>query len=443
MSNQVSALEQAQTQLTQVAATLRAHYVGNEARFLAAIEKLKHPDRVLKTKLKIKLDNGREVALPAYRAQHSNARGPYKGGVRFHPQVTAEEVTALATWMTWKCAVIGLPYGGAKGGVAVDGLALSATERERVARAYARWLGVEIGPWTDIPAPDMNTGAQEMAWMADEWEHYLRQAHPDVASAVNPLATFTGKPLALGGSQGREEATGLGGVYVLEKLADKLGWRDKSQVTIAIQGFGNVGYWFAHHAQARGYRVVAVSDLEGGVLVEAGIDAARTRACGKVHGLVGSCFCTKSGCAPRHGRRISNAELLALPVTVLVPAAMEATITAANAATIQADHILEMANGPITPEAEPILARRAHRLLIPDVLANAGGVTTSYFEWMQNLRGETWSEAEVLTRLQPLMERAFDQMWARMTESGETARMAVYQMAVKAVVDALILRGVV
>lgn len=431
--------QQAITQLDLVAEQLAPDYQHQADRFRAAIAKLKQPDRVLETKLKVKMDDDSTREFQAYRSQHDNARGPYKGGIRFHPGVTKEEVMALSTWMTWKCAVASIPYGGGKGGVVVDPKQLSGAELERLSRAYAAWLGTAIGPWTDIPAPDVNTTGQIMAWMVDEWQKTAITQHP---LQTNPLATFTGKPLQLGGSQGREEATGLGGVYMLEKLAEVFHWKRKQDISIAIQGFGNVGYWFAYHADRLGYRVVAVSDSRGGVYVESGLDPEKTLTCKREQGSLSECLCTDDGCNLDAGKTITNEALLALPVDVLVPSALESVITQDNAAAVRAKYIIEMANGPITPEADAILAKK-DLLVVPDVLANAGGVTTSYFEWVQNLQGVHWSKSQVLDQLKPVMDRAFDQMWAGYSSMTGSARLSVYKTAVKSVVDALLTRGVV
>lgn len=383
------------------------------------------------------MDNGQKKKFKAYRSQHNAARGPYKGGIRFHQDVNESEVKALSTWMTWKCAVTGIPYGGGKGGVVVDPRQLSQAELERLSRAYARFLANDIGPWVDVPAPDVNTTGQIMAWMVDEYEK-VKKAQGSLQE--NPLATFTGKPLGLGGSQGRDEATGLGGVFVLEKLAEKKGWTRKQDITVAVQGFGNVGYWFAKHADALGYKVVAVSDSRGGIYLESGLDPEKTLECKRQTGSLAKCFCNEQSCSVKAGKTITNQELLELEVDVLVPAALENVIDASNAARIKAKNIIEMANGPVTPEADEIL-RQHGVLLIPDVLANAGGVTTSYFEWVQNLSGYYWSHEEVLSKLRPLMESAFEDMWQMIELHKVDGRMAAYLNAVKKVVDAMMLRG--
>jgi glutamate dehydrogenase len=421
-------------QLEQVADLLRPLYPAGveQKRFNQAIEKLKIPDRIIEGKLKIKMDDGSTKEFQAFRSQHNNARGPYKGGIRFHQHVSREEVMALSTWMTWKCAVTGIPYGGGKGGIIVDPKALSVTELERLSRAYARFIGDNIGPWVDVPAPDVNTTGQIMAWMVDEWEK-MQIGRDKGQLQVNPLATFTGKPLALGGSEGREEATGLGGVFVLEKLVDKLfPQRAKKEITIAIQGFGNVGYWFAFHAHKRGYTVVAVSDSKGGLYLEKGLDPEEVLTTKKATGKLSD----KAG----KGKAIANDALLELAVDVLVPSALENVIHQENATKIKAKAIIEMANGPVTPEADPILHDRGITL-VPDVLANAGGVSTSYFEWVQNLAGYYWSKEEVIGKLQLLMEKSFAEMWEIKVKTQQDGRMATYITAVKRVADVMLLRG--
>ena len=428
--------QQAIKQLEKVAKLLEVEY-EDQAKFHRAIEKLKTPNHLLTTELTIKTKQG-EKKFKAFRSQHDDARGPYKGGIRFHQNVSEAEVKALSTWMTWKCAVTGIPYGGGKGGIIVDPKKLTEEELEALSRAYARWLRDNIGPWMDVPAPDVNTNGQIMAWMVDEWQKAKLKKYGTLDE--NALATFTGKPLALGGSQGREEATGLGGVYILEKLAEKQAWRRKQDITIAIQGFGNVGYWFAYHADKLGYKVVAVSDSRGGVYLAEGLDPVKTLECKRQSGRVAQCYCTVEGCDNQNGKAISNDELLELDVDVLVPAALENVITQKNAEKIKAKFIIEMANGPTTPDADEILAKR-DVTLIPDVLANAGGVTVSYFEWVQNLAGYYWPYDEVLAKLKPLMDNAFDEMWRVKNEHDVPAREATYMSAVKKVVDALILRG--
>lgn len=420
-------------QLHQVGVILRKQY-SDKNRFDAAIQKLSHPDQIIEGNLEVVMDDGKTQAFPAYRSQHNNANGPYKGGIRFHHGVTKDEVMALSTWMTWKCSVVGIPYGGGKGGIVVDPTKLSQTELEKLSRAYVQLVKDHIGPWMDVPAPDVNTNGQIMAWMVDEWQK------AQSTYQTNPLATFTGKPLELGGSEGREEATGLGGVFVLEKLAEKLDWKRKQDITIAIQGFGNVGYWFAYHADRLGYKVVAVSDSRGGVYVKEGLDPASTLHCKQETGSIKNCRCVEGACKLEHGHAITNEELLQLNVDVLVPSALENFITEKNAAHIKARWIVEMANGPITPEADQMLATQGVEI-IPDILANAGGVSTSYFEWVQNLQGYYWTKEEVLTKLERLMKSTFDSFWTMKQETQTNGRIAAYLIAVKRVIDTMMLRG--
>jgi glutamate dehydrogenase/leucine dehydrogenase len=424
----VDAHAQAVAQLEQVAKLLEPQFTDKK-QFQAAITKLKTPDRVIEGTLEVKMDDGSTREFTAYRSQHNNVRGPYKGGIRFHPEVSKSEVMALSTWMTWKCAVTGIPYGGGKGGVIVDPKELSQAELQRLSREYARLIADKIGPWQDIPAPDVNTNGQIMAWMVDEYQNWLEQQGQLLE---NPWGAFTGKPLNLGGSEGREEATGYGGVVVMDRLAHRLNLQP-NDVTVAIQGFGNVGYWFAYHAHQLGYKVVAVADSKGAVYHADGLDPAALLAAKKEQGSLAKA-------APKGSKVMTGAELLNLPVTVVVPAALENVITAENADQVKAQVVLEMANGPVTPEADAILVKKKI-MIVPDVLANAGGVTTSYFEWVQNLQGYAWTKQEVMAKLRPLMESAFDQMWQQLEPAGHHGRMATYMTAVKRVVDVLILRG--
>ena len=418
-------------QLESVAKLLKKTY-DNEKIFLQVIEKLKIPDRVIVKNLEIVMDDGKKKTFTAYRSQHNNARGPYKGGIRFHPDVSEEEVKALSMWMTWKTAVTGIPYGGAKGGIVVDPLKISAKEKEKLSRAYARDFADHFGSWIDVPAPDVNTDGQVMAWMLDEYEKVKGAQSPGV---------FTGKPLELGGSLGREEATGKGGVLVLQQLAQKLGYKRNQDVTIAVQGFGNVGYWFAQLADELGFKIVAVSDSKQGIYVEKGLDPKTTLKCKKEHGSLSECFCQEGACGIVKGKIISNQEILELDVDILVPAALENVITKQNAGKIKAKAVVEMANGPVTPDADEILHERGI-LSVPDVLSNSGGVTVSYFEWVQNNQGYYWPKDEVFAKLEPLMTKAFDQMWDNHQKFPDlTLRQATYLTAVDRVVKAMILRG--
>jgi glutamate dehydrogenase (NAD(P)+) len=379
--------------------------------------------KVWKTKLVV----GGKI-YPVFRSQHNDARGPYKGGIRFHPQVSEAEVKALSMWMTWKTAMVGIPYGGAKGGIVVDPRKLSDKELEALSRAYAKWLAPHIGQHVDVPAPDVNTDPRIMGWMLDEYEKTVGH---------HAAGTFTGKPISLGGSLGREEATGLGGVYILEELAKVKGWKPK-EVTIAVQGFGNVGYWFARQATDRGFRVVAVSGSRGGIvlndLTKGALDPVEVMDWKKKQGDFAGMKGTKE---------ISNDDLLRLPVTVLVPAALEGAITAEVATEMKAAVIIEMANGPVSAEADPILAKRGIES-VPDILANAGGVTVSYFEWVQNLYGYYWKKPLVFERLEEIMRAAFAAMWQTRKEklpAKTPLRTAAYVVAVSRVVEAMKARG--
>lgn len=414
-------------QLDQVAEVLETQY-ADKKQFRAALTLLKKPQSLLEGTLKVKMDDGTEQKFTAFRSQHNRARGPHKGGIRFHPQVNQDEVKALSMWMTWKCAVVDIPYGGAKGGITLNPRDLSAAELERVSRAYARFLGNKIGPWSDVPAPDVNTNPKVMGWMVDEWQKL--QEESDFPLSVNPIATFTGKPLTLGGSQGREEATGYGGVVVMDSLIKERGLNPK-KLTIAIQGFGNVGYWFAHHAHQRGYTIVALSDSKGGIYNPKGIDPIKAVAAKQ---KAGSLQATKLGQA------ISNEELLELKVDILVPAALEGVIHDQNAAKLQCDLIVEMANGPVTAAADPILFKKKITV-VPDILANAGGVSTSYFEWVQNLYGYYWSKDEVIAKLTQLMQKSATAVWQMMATTKKDGRTSAYAIAVKRVVDAMLARG--
>jgi glutamate dehydrogenase len=421
-------------QLENVASILRTSYDDKDA-FDAAIDQLKSPDRVIEGKLRIKMDNGKTQTFQAYRSQHNNAVGPYKGGIRFHQDVSKEEVMALSTWMTWKCSVTGIPYGGGKGGVIVNPKELSVGELERLSRAYSSLIAPHIGPWVDIPAPDVNTTPQIMAWMVDEYEQVAKKRYKTLIE--NPIASFTGKPLLLGGSKGRTQATGLGGFYVFQNLVKKM--KIKKGATIAVQGFGNVGYWFAYYADKVGFKIVALSDSRGAVYNPKGLNPDKVLACKQAGGTVGTCGCSSKDCG-NTGKQISNEELLELNVDVLVPAALENVINKDNAKNIKSKLILELANGPTTPEAEEVLTKMGVDV-IPDVLANAGGVTVSYFEWAQNLQGYYWEEDLVLERLQRLMDEATDRMWDLKNENKVTSRVATYLSAVKKVVDTMLLRG--
>jgi glutamate dehydrogenase (NAD(P)+) len=386
-------------------------------------EVLRSPARELIVNFPVRMDNGSVQIFTGYRVQHSSARGPGKGGIRYHPRVTLDEVKALAMWMTWKCAVANLPFGGAKGGVTVDPSALSPTELENLTRRYATEISIIIGPEEDIPAPDMGTDARIMAWFMDTYSMNIGHAVPGVV---------TGKPIAIGGTRGRVDATGRGILYVTQAAAQMRGL-ELSGASVAVQGFGNVGSVSARLLAEAGCRLVAVSDVSGGLYDSAGLDwqyLASLKESGRQLIDVDTSH-----------RHISNAELLELPVDILVPAAMENQLTARNAAQINARLIVEGANGPTTPEADRILAQKG-ALLIPDILANAGGVVVSYFEWVQDLQSFFWEEEEVNTRLQHIMTRSFKEVIDMADKEHATAREAAYMLAIQRVADALAIRGI-
>lgn len=403
------------------------------------IERLKVPENLVVKDILVKMDDGKVRKFKAFRSQHNNARGPYKGGIRFHPQVSEDEVKALSMWMTWKCGVVGIPFGGGKGGVIVDPKKLSVGELERLSRAYMRGFANYFGAFMDVPAPDVNTNPQVMAWMLDEYQVISQKSKVKSQNFSSPYAVVTGKPVELGGSQGRTEATGLGGAIVLERLASKLKMR-KQYTTVAIQGFGNVGYWFSHFADKAGFKIVAASDSKGGVWVPKGLNPKTTLNCKKEKGKIASCYCVGSVCDLKHGKPISNEELLELDVDVLVPAALEGVINKENAEKIKAKVIVEMANGPVTSEADKILRKRKI-ISVPDILANAGGVTVSYFEWSQNLSGYYWKKDLVFKRLREIMENSFEIVWEVSKKKKVGLRTAAYILAVQRVIKAMKLRG--
>ncbi|OGK64591.1 hypothetical protein A2209_03380 [Candidatus Roizmanbacteria bacterium RIFOXYA1_FULL_41_12] len=381
-------------------------------------------DRIIEVKVPVKMHTGEIQVFQGFRAQHNNKLGPYKGGIRFHPQVSREEVMALSTLMSLKCAVAGLPYGGAKGGIVIDPKKLTSDELEQLSRRYVRAIAPFIGPWVDVPAPDVNTNPMIMAWMLSEYEQLIGQKAP---------ATFTGKPLNIGGSKGRTEATGRGGVFVLEALLSKLAKqlnKPKNQLTVAIQGFGNVGYYFAKIAEVQGFKIVALSDSRGAVFVKDGLDVAKTLECKQQKGSVAGCYCQGSVCDVKLGKALTNEELLALPVDILVPSALENVITAENAGNIRAKVIIEMANGPVSQDAYPILDKKGI-VSVPDILANSGGVIVSYFEWVQGLAGYWWSEEEVNQKLKRQITQAFEAVWQASKQYKTNLKQAAFAVALK------------
>lgn len=372
------------------------------------IEKLKYPRETTKTRLLIRMDDGSRKSFLAWRCRYDDTRGPTKGGIRFHPESTIEEVETLAFWMTFKCAVMNLPYGGGKGAVRVDPHTLSKTELERLSRAYMQAFATTVGPDRDIPAPDVYTNAMIMGWMADEYNQ--------ITGSVSP-AVITGKPIALGGSLGRNDATARGGFYLVRHLAEELGLSGSH--TIAIQGFGNAGQFYAQLAAADGHRIVAVSDSTGAIYRPGGLDVARLIA-GKAAGRRVSDLAAELGATA-----IPADDLIGVEADLLVPAALEEMITEDNAASIKARVVLELANGPVTAEADKILGERGV-IVLPDILANAGGVTVSYFEWVQNRQGFYWDLEEIHARLKKMMEREGRAVWEIARDRSVSVRAAAY-----------------
>jgi glutamate dehydrogenase (NAD(P)+) len=407
-------LENARLQFEEAAARLKL-----DASFLQII---KEPRRATIVKLPVQMDDGTMRVFTGYRVQHSIIRGPAKGGIRYHPDVTLEEVMALAAWMTWKCAVVGIPFGGGKGGIVCDPPKMSRSELERLTRRYVADLIDVIGPESDVPAPDVNTNEQTMAWIMDTYSMHARHT---VTSVV------TGKPLALGGSAGRREATGRGVLFVVREAAKRIGLNLKG-ARVVVQGFGNVGSVAADLLSKDGAIIVAASDVQGGISNPAGLDMPALLAHVAQHKTVVGF----PGSTPVEGKKI-----LELPCDILIPAALENQITHVNASRIQARIIAEGANGPTTTQADKIL-NKAGVLVIPDILANSGGVTVSYFEWVQDRQGFFWREQEVNERLEHIMVNAFHDVARMADEHKVSLRVAAFMLAIKRVVEVIMLRGV-
>lgn len=400
------------------------------------INLLSTPERTITLSVPYKKDSGKLEIIKGYRVQYNSLLGPYKGGLRFHRKVDMAEVCALGFWMMIKNAIADIPFGGGKGGLEIDPTKLSESELENLSRAFARKLAPNIGPNLDVPAPDVNTNSKIMDWMVDEYIKEVKGQKLKVKSDEDKLkAVLTGKSIANGGSLGREEATGMGGFFVLEKLVEKLNL--KKPLTVAIQGFGNVGSNFAAILHDNGYKVVALSDVKGGIYDpnEEGFNIDMVKVCRLEKGVLAGCYCVGSVCdlAKNHEGDISNEELLELPVDILVPAALESVITKDNAQKIKAKIIFEMANGPTTFEADEILNKR-NILVIPDVLANSGGVTVSFYEWYQNMHDEKWSRDEVNAKLKEKMESAFEEIWKIYNSKKMSFRDAAYILALKRLV---------
>jgi glutamate dehydrogenase (NAD(P)+) len=419
--------------------TLIAHnefnvYESAEARFESAARRIgledglyrfmRYPNKEITVYIPVTMDNGRLEVFIGYRVQHSIVRGPCKGGIRFAPDVTLDEVRALASWMTWKCAVVNIPFGGAKGGVICDPRKLSHGEIERITRRYTAELSDWIGPERDVPAPDLGTNEQTMAWVMDTYSmHY----HHTVTGVV------TGKPIDIGGSRGRREATGRGVLLVCDKAVEKLGWKRES-TRVIVQGFGNVGSIAALLMHQAGYKIVGVADVAGALYNEAGFDLPKLMDWVHAQSRPLAEF-------PAGGTRLSSQEVLFQPCEIVVPAAIENQITSENAHRLQARVLCEGANGPCTAMADEIVDKKGI-FVIPDILANAGGVTVSYFEWVQDRQGYFWREREVNERLKDVMEHSFDEVVRYAEIHSVSNRIAAYILAIDRVASVLKLRGI-
>ena len=409
--------EAAKKQIDSVVPFLEKEY-KDKKKFKKAIASLKKPQNLIKGKV-----NVNNKSYPAFRSQHNNARGPFKGGIRFHPQVSEKEVKGLSMWMTVKTAVADLPFGGAKGGVRVDPKRLSKDELKGLSQEYARFIADYIGPKVDIPAPDVNTNPQIMAWMLAAYEKKMSKKAP---------ATFTGKPVESGGSLGRTEATGQGGAYILNEYA-KVKKLSANKTTVAVQGFGNVGYWFSYLTKKSGFKVAAISDSSATIPLQ-GVSLQKLLRLKKQYGSL------KEAAKSQGLKALSPEKILELNVDVLVPAALEAAINENNYKKIKAKTILELANGPTTPTAEKGLLKKGVEI-IPDILANSGGVIVSYFEWLQNLKKERWSKEKVNRKLKKKITKAFDEVYKAKKKYKVSYRQAAYILAIKKVVTAMMKKG--
>jgi glutamate dehydrogenase (NAD(P)+) len=385
-------------------------------------EILRMPKRELTVNFPVRLDNGRIKTFTGYRVQHNVNRGPAKGGIRFSPEVTLDEVKALAMWMTWKCAVVGIPFGGAKGGVICDPKNMSPGELERLTRRYTTEISIVIGPHGDIPAPDVNTNAQVMAWIMDTYSMHEGFSIP---------AVVTGKPLSIGGSEGRNDATATGVLFVTRQAAKRVGMPLKG-ARVSIQGFGNAGAIAARLFHNEGCKVVAVSDTRGGIYNEDGLDPSVVLRHKQERGSVTDF---------PHAQKVSVSDVLEVPCDILIPAATEGVITAKNADRVSARIVSEAANGPTTPEADKILFNKSI-IVVPDILANAGGVTVSYFEWVQDLQSFFWGVEEITQKLEVIMNRAFDAVAKKADQYSSDMRLAANMLAISRVAEATQIRGI-
>jgi glutamate dehydrogenase (NADP+) len=394
------------------------------------LERLQHPKASLKVSIPVRMDDGSLETFRGYRVRYDDSRGPAKGGIRYHPDVSVDEVTTLAFWMTFKCAVLDLPYGGGKGGITVDPKKLSTHELERLSRGYINAVADFIGPLVDIPAPDVYTNALVMGWMMDQYSIIHREITP---------AVITGKPLSMGGSLGRDTATGDGAFAVIETLLTRL-CSVGDAPTAAVQGFGNAGAQVAELLHAAGYRVVAVSDSQGGVHAPDGLHIPSVRKVKEESRELQAVYCQDSVCDLVDHERITNEELLTLDVDVLVPAALENAITAENVEDVRAKAIFEVANGPLDAKADEVLYERGCPV-VPDILTNAGGVTVSYFEWVQNRQGLAWTADQVSQRLRERMVAESERVHALASEKSVPLRTAAYVLALDRIDDAVSATG--
>ena len=397
-----------------------------------AIERLKLPKSSLKVSIPVRMDDGTLRIFPGYRVRYDDTRGPTKGGIRYHQDVSSDEVQSLAFWMTFKCAVANLPFGGGKGGITVNPKELSPFELERLSRGYIDAVADFIGPDVDIPAPDVYTNQMIMGWMVDEYSIIKRQITP---------AVITGKPLTMGGSLGRDTATAMGAFFTIEATWPKLGSNGSpADTTVAVQGFGNAGAIIAELLFNAGYKVVAVTDSKGGVYRHEGLDIPSVRQFKDSTRTLKAVYCEDTVCSIVEHDTITNEELLALDVDILAPAALENQITEANACDIKAKAVYELANGPTTPGADEILRER-DVVVFPDILVNAGGVTVSYFEWVQNRQGLYWTLEQVNQRLKQMMVEETERIWAIAQEQGISPRTAAYVHALNRIGDAVQAKG--
>jgi len=395
-----------------------------------AIARLQYPKASVSVSIPLRLDDGSLQVFRGYRVRYDDTRGPAKGGIRYHPNVSLDEVASLAFWMTFKCALMNLPYGGAKGGITLNPKSLSKHELERISRSYIDAIADFIGPDVDILAPDMYTNATIMGWMMDQYSIIRRQITPGVV---------TGKPISMGGSQGRETATSVGAFQVINTLLAKFDQSPK-KTTVAVQGFGNVGAMLAQLLSQVGYRVVAVSDSQGGIYAAQGLDIPSIRRYKMSSRSLQAVYCESSVCNIVEHEVISNADLLTLDVDVLIPAALEKQITVKNADSIKAKYIFEVANGPITSEADAILEKKRIQVF-PDILVNAGGVTVSYFEWVQNRSGLYWTSEEVNQNLKERITVETEKTWSIAQEFGVSMRTASYIHALNRLGEAMDAKG--